>query len=128
MFWTILFWTWKAQKCSETAWYLALTFPKQNAEQRVPIETNEDCIKTNREIYRPNLLLADIVFDVFSEDGSQGSTGGDGEYLYIFFSHSLKKKQQQKTKSETKNSVGKLNYECTLIKKAGFQVEHFQTR
>lgn len=77
---------------------MAMTFPKRNVEQRVPIETNEDCIKTNREIYRPNLLLADIVFDVFSEDGSQGSTGGDGEYLYIYFFTFLKKKKQQQKK------------------------------
>lgn len=34
---------------------------------------------------RPNLLLADIVFDVFSEDGSQGSAGGDGEYLFFLY-------------------------------------------
>lgn len=43
--------------------------------------------KRIREKFRPDLLLADIVFDVFSEDGSQGSAGGDGEYLFVIYIH-----------------------------------------
>lgn len=50
-----------------------------------PLNERMNASKRIREKCRPDLLLADIVFDVFSEDGSQGSAGGDGEYLFVLF-------------------------------------------
>lgn len=84
---TILFWRFKKHWRSSSSWLFAFIFHLPSVHRPIYRRERMNVFKRIRKKYRLDLLLADIVFDVFSEDGSQGSAGGDGEYLflYIFF-------------------------------------------